>query len=173
MKLHKDLIPPRHLQLVSLPYNPIQSKIRTTFHLRFQLATLRDSNSSKQQLTVSSSIVCVCVCVHANVYSMDAFMRVCVCMCTECNHSINIFSQLIGLSIEGHSICLHMNGARLTAAHPANRCTVEGRPATDVLLVHHCGFRLLFGLSFWQLEFHELVGLLEAAVGHGRPSKAR
>lgn len=86
---------------------------------------------------------------------------------------MNIFSQLVGLSIKGHNIRLHMNAAWLTAAHPANRSAVEGRPAADVMLIH-CGFRLLFcGLRIWQLEFQELVGLLEAAVWHSRPRKAR
>lgn len=105
---------------------------------------------------------------------MHAFMLACVYVSvhSECNHSMNIFSQLIGLSVEGHTIRLHMNAAGLTAAHPANRSAVEGRPAANVMLVHHCGFRLLFDLSFWQLEFQELVGLLEATVGHGEPSKA-
>lgn len=93
---------------------------------------------------------------------------------SECNHRINIFSQLVGLSIERHSIRLHMNAAGLIAAHPANRSAVEGRPAADVMLVHHCRILLLFGrLRFWHLEFHELVGLLEATIGQGTPSKAR
>lgn len=85
-----------------------------------------------------------------------------------------VFSQLLGLCIKRHSIILHMNAARLTAAYPANWSTVEGRPAANVVLVHHWRFRLLFGrLSVWQLEFQELVGLLEAAEGHGSPTKAR
>ena len=146
----------------------------TTIHVRFQLSTLRDSNSSIQHLIVSSSIVCVCVCV-CMLTCMHAFMPafVYVSVHSECNHSMNIFSQLVGLSIEGHSIRLHMNAAWLTAAHPANRSAVEGRPAADVLLVHYCGFGFLFRISFWKLEFQELVGLLEAAEGYGTPSKAR
>lgn len=106
---------------------------------------------------------------------MHAFMLACVYVHRECNHSMNIvFSQLVGLSIEGHGIVLHMNAAWLAAAHPANRSAVEGRPAADVMLVYHCRFRLLFGrLSVWQLEFQELVGLLKAAKGHGRPGKVR
>lgn len=105
-------------------------------------------------------------------------MRSCLCEYVYghsewCNHRMNIFSQLVGLSIKRH-ICLHMNAAGFTAAHPTNRSAVEGRPAADVMLVHHCGFRFLFGcLSFWQLEFHELAGLLKATIGHGTPSKAR
>lgn len=108
-------------------------------------------------------------CVHA-------FMLACVYVSehSECNHSMNMFSQLVGLSIEGHSIRLHMNAAGFTAAHPANRGAVEGRPAADVLLVYHSWFRLLFGrLRFWQLEFQELVCLLKAAEGHGTSSKGR
>ncbi|MEQ2203574.1 hypothetical protein XENOCAPTIV_000953 [Xenoophorus captivus] len=85
-----------------------------------------------------------------------------------------MFSQLICLSIKGYSIRLHVDAAGLAAGHPANRGTIEGGTAADVVLVHHCGFRLLFGhLSIWQLEFHELVGLFEAAVGYGHPSQTR
>lgn len=81
-----------------------------------------------------------------------------------------VFSQLVGLSIKGHGIRLHVDAAGLAAAHPANRSTIEGGSAADFMLVHHCRLGLRFGhLRFWQLEFHELVGLFKAAKGHGHP----
>lgn len=102
---------------------------------------------------------------------MHAFMLTCVYVNSECKQ---YFSQLVGLCIEGHSIVLHMNAAGLTAAYPTDGSTIERRPAANVMLVHHCGFRLLFGrLSIWQLEFQELIGFLKAAEGHGSPTKAR
>lgn len=80
-------------------------------------------------------------------------------------------SQLVRL-LKGHSLRLHVNGTGLAAAHPANWRAVEGRPAADVVLEYHVRFRLRLGhLGFWQLEFHELFGLLEAAVGHGTPGR--
>lgn len=116
-------------------------------------------------------VYCVCACLSV---CMHSCLRVCMCLCSVCNHSMNNFSQLIGLSIEGHNISLHMDAAGLTAAHPANRSAIEGRPAANVMLVHHCWFRLRFGrLSFRQLEFQELIGLLEATKWHGAPNKTR
>lgn len=105
---------------------------------------------------------------------INAFMLVYVYVDSECHHSINIFSQFVCLSIERHSIILHMNTAGFAAAYPANGSTVEGRPTANVMLVHHCGFRLLFGgLSIRQLEFQELVGFLKATERHCRPTKER
>lgn len=80
-------------------------------------------------------------------------------------------SQLLCL-IKGNSIGLHVDGTGLAAAHPADWRAVEGGPAAHVVLEHHGRFRFWLGrLGFWQLEFHELFGLVEAAVGHGTPGE--
>ena len=153
----------------ALQLNTEQDRTMTISHVHFQLSTLRHSYSSVQQRILSSPIMYV----HMLKF-IQTVMLACVYVHSVCNHSMYIFSQLVGLSIKGHSIRLHVNAAGLIAAHPANRSTVEGGPAANVMLVHHCRFRLLFGcLSVWQLEFHELVGLFKASEGYGSPNKAR
>lgn len=158
-------ISPAHSHFTPLPYSLIQSKI--TFHVCHQLFTLRSLKF------ISITVNCK-LCVHANMYAcVHAFMCVCVCA-QRALSQYGYFSQLVCLAIKRHSIRLHMKAAGVAAAHPADRSAVERRPAPDSLLVHHCGFRLLFGLlRFWQLEFHELVGLFKAAKGHGAPTNAR
>lgn len=80
-------------------------------------------------------------------------------------------SQLLRL-FEGRSIRLHVDGTGLAAAHPAYWRAVEGRSAADVVLEYHGRFRLRLGcLGFWQLEFHELFGLIEAAERDGAPGR--
>lgn len=73
-----------HLPITSIAYffalqpNTEQNKDMATIHVRFQLSTHWDSNSSTQQLTVNSPIVCL----HTNLYvCVLSCLHVCVC-CT-------------------------------------------------------------------------------------------
>lgn len=73
-------------------------------------------------------------------------------------------SQVVSLPIEGHGVQLDVDAAGLTTPHPAYRSAVEGGSSANVMLVYHSWFRLLMGhlMGVWQLEGHELRGLIKA-----------
>lgn len=76
-------------------------------------------------------------------------------------------SQVVSLAVEGYGVHLHVDAAGLVAHHPPNRSAVEGGSRTNVMLVDHRWFWLLFShFNIGQLEGHELRGLLKTSEWH-------
>lgn len=87
------------------------------------------------------------------------FVYMCVCV-----------SQVISLAVKRYGVHLHVHAAGIVVHHPAYGSAVEGGSRTNVVLVHHRWLWLLLGyINVWQLEGHQLGGLLKASKGYGSP----
>lgn len=110
----------------ALQPNTEQNKNMAMIHVRFQLGTHWDSNSSTQQLTVNTSMVCL----HTNLYvCMHSCLHVCMCLShIERNHSMNIFhSSSVSPSKGTASVSIWMLLGSLLPTQPMGVRLKEGR----------------------------------------------
>lgn len=135
------------------------------------------SNSVYLLSGVSYELCLISSCVHSCVCGwvcswVRVHVHVCVTRYMDCKYACLCMgcSQVVGLSVEGHVVQVHVDVWVVLVAHPADGRAVERGAWADVGLQGGQRLGLLDRVNLWEFEGQHLGCLIVAAKWQRRPA---